>query len=93
MLAAKIMLIGILLFSLIAGALAFKVQNIGNSSYCYLKTEQVPAIGSCTNTAVDKTARPMGDSEDFVFYQVTSVATPQSCALANCSYLGVPDMQ
>lgn len=90
---AKIMLNTVLILSVFEIALAFNIQKFGNSSYCYLTTEQQPAIGSCTFTVQNKTARPMGDSENFVYYTITTTATPQQCALIECPNIGVPDMQ
>jgi hypothetical protein len=89
---AKIMLMAIAVLTTVGGALAFKAQKLGNTSYCFLTTAQQPADGACTNFIADKSARPMNTGEATIFYTTT---TGTSCASQNlvCASIGVPDQQ
>lgn len=90
---AKIMLMAIIAFAIVGGALAFKTQKFGSSKYCYLTTDEEPPIGPCTYTAVNASSRPWLPTEPKIYYTTTNDATPVKCAQMRCPFIGIPDQQ
>jgi hypothetical protein len=67
---ARIMLLAIAAFATVGTALAFKVQKLGQTQYCFKITDEVPNAGDCV-TGIEK-ATAQRNSGSMLYYTTTT---------------------